>query len=130
VDRLLRQGRPAPIGQDGLTKEEITMALSEEYECGQWTKWRQGSSPKEHREMLDRQWLIAREDRRDDEARKWQFVVALAAALVAAGAALGGVALQANLQKEPVVNNVIVLPTAPAATPQAAQVSTPVTMPP
>ncbi len=61
---------------------------------GKFTKWQQGFTPKEHREMLDRQWMVEREarltkemreredrltrevrereDKRDEAARTWQ----------------------------------------------------------
>lgn len=37
--------------------------------CNAFTPWQQGFTPKEHREMVDRQWMIDREDRRDKEMR-------------------------------------------------------------
>jgi hypothetical protein len=40
--------------------------------CGEFTKWRQGFSPKEHREMIDRQWEQERQERRDESTKKFQ----------------------------------------------------------
>ena len=37
-----------------------------------WTQHQPGFTPKEHREMLDRQWMLEREDRRDADQRDWQ----------------------------------------------------------
>jgi hypothetical protein len=48
--------------------------LLKQINCDRFARYRQGSTPKEHREMLDRQWMIEREDamrqivwRREDE---------------------------------------------------------------
>lgn len=64
--------------------------------CGEFTKWRQGLNPKEHREMLDRQWQLEQEEKRRKTDRNWHFmelaitlvvgaVIALVAALVGRG---------------------------------------------
>lgn len=37
-----------------------------------FTTWQQGFTPKEHREMLERQWMRQREDKRDADIREWQ----------------------------------------------------------
>jgi hypothetical protein len=41
-------------------------------DCSKWRKWEQGFSPKEHREMMDRQWMLNMEDKRDTSTREWQ----------------------------------------------------------
>jgi len=38
------------------TQERIKSAINEERECGSFTQWQQGFTPKEHREMIDRKW--------------------------------------------------------------------------
>lgn len=40
--------------------------------CDRWTEWHIGFTPKEHREMLDRDRILDREERRDKEQRDWQ----------------------------------------------------------
>lgn len=52
--------------------EATRLTLKFERECWEFTPWRQGSSPKEHREMLDRDLMQAREDRRGEADRKWR----------------------------------------------------------
>ena len=50
-----------------------------ERDCSTQTNWHRGLTPKEHREILDRQWLLDREDRRDRtnmRSRLAEFVVA------------------------------------------------------
>lgn len=37
-----------------------------------FAEYQQGFTPKEHRGMLDRQWLLDREERQDKEIREWQ----------------------------------------------------------
>ena len=55
----------------GISKSHtgLLAIVQEERECSEFTPWRQGFTPKEHREMLDRKWMIEREDRRDQEMR-------------------------------------------------------------
>ncbi len=79
----------------------IHLVLDEERECSEFVVWKQGSTPKEHREMLDRQWMIDREDRRDKQARnmRWaEFAVAIIA--------LGLIVLTAFIQRgnQPTIN--------------------------
>jgi len=50
-----------PVVQQMLTRERC---------CLEFTEWQQGFSPKEHREMLDRQWVLDRQDRLDQEQRE------------------------------------------------------------
>lgn len=38
--------------------------------CQEWVGWIPGVPPKERREMLDREWMIERDDRRDREMRE------------------------------------------------------------
>jgi hypothetical protein len=64
------------IDSQGIPVGSITEAtvdvLTRQRPCDGFTEWQQGFSPKEHREMLDRKWLMDREDRRDKEAREFQ----------------------------------------------------------
>ena len=54
----------------------INKVLTNERECDKFTKWQQGFTPKEHREMIDREWmqkhLEEREDKKDKEDKKWR----------------------------------------------------------
>jgi len=55
----------------------VVEILNRERECPKnssaigYTRWQQGFTPKEHREMLDRHWMREREERRDKEQREW-----------------------------------------------------------
>jgi hypothetical protein len=46
--------------------------IQQERICSEFIKWIPGSTPKEHREMMDRERMLQREDRRDREQREWQ----------------------------------------------------------
>ena len=46
--------------------------IQKERPCREFREWRQGSTPKEHREMMDREFLLKREDKRDADQRAWQ----------------------------------------------------------
>ena len=59
------EGEPNPYGV-------IAAIINAERECTKFTGWQQGFTPKEHREILDRQWMTDREDRRDVDQRKFQ----------------------------------------------------------
>lgn len=106
--------------------------------CDAFTSWQYGFTPKEHRDMLDRQWLLDREDRRDKEQRGLQrvtiFVLAVTVLVTLFIGYLNyrGIVDAANLQRKtaqqiaeqqanqqpPIVNNYIqVLPTQPSPTP-------------
>ena len=56
------------IPEDGRVKQII----QKERQCDKSTDWQQGFTPKEHREMLDREWMIRQEEKRDQDARDWQ----------------------------------------------------------
>jgi hypothetical protein len=43
-----------------------------------FTPWQQGFTPREHRDMRDRQWMMEREDKRDSDARRWRIYEFLA----------------------------------------------------
>lgn len=131
--------------QEQATEKEIFGTLEKERDCadrGLFTAWKQGFTPKEHREMLDRQLMIEREDRRDKDMRDWQerqqnrvlanqWSIAAKAAIVGGFFVILAVGLQNTIYKPdppvvnvqppsvnvepPVINNIIQLPT---ATPQ------------
>lgn len=74
-------------------RHELLRVFQRDRDCPSFTTWQQGFTPKEHRDMLDRQWLLEREERRDKEQRQWQtrqriidlVVLGLIATLVAGG---------------------------------------------
>ncbi len=108
-----------------------------------FTKWQQGFTPKEHREMLDRQWMLDREERRDKEMREWQEAQGKKAQefqwkATMRGAVIGAIVVgifslfapwyQTTVTKPPVVNNIIQIP---ASTPTPIPTFTPTpTIPP
>jgi hypothetical protein len=55
-----------------VTPDEIVGMLGEERECHTWVQFNQLLTPKEHREMLDRQWMYEQEEKRITEDRKWR----------------------------------------------------------
>ena len=66
----------------------VLPVLQKERNCdnlGEWVKWIQGFTPKEHREMLDRQWQIETERKRRNSDRWWRvaelFVLVVASSL-------------------------------------------------
>ena len=54
--------------------QAVRTEIQRERTCELFTLWKLGSTPKEHREMLDRQWMIDREDARDGKARNMRIV--------------------------------------------------------
>lgn len=41
-------------------------------QCELFTKWRQGLTPKEHQEMIDREWMIKHQEEREDADKRWR----------------------------------------------------------
>jgi hypothetical protein len=113
ADKDERMGRT--LGES--YSEAIKRVIDTNRECDGFTSWNQGFSPKEHREMLDRQRMMDREDERDKRQSWFQFRLTLATGLFILLAAFLGAWYQSTLSKvDPsVVNNYIQLPT---ATPQ------------
>ena len=50
----------------------VKSVIQKERDCDAFTPWQQGHSPKEHREILDRQLLLKREEERDADSRRWR----------------------------------------------------------
>lgn len=64
----LRDDFKKPIEQKIPENGRVKQVILKERECGEFTKWQQGSTPKEHREMLDRkQWLDWQAGREKDD---------------------------------------------------------------
>ncbi len=66
-------GEVAEFGaKDGQKNIAVHYVINQDRECKSFTKWSQGSTPKEHREMMDREeWRKWREDREEAD-RKWR----------------------------------------------------------
>lgn len=76
------------IKQQGLNDKEkysgVHSVINKDRECKSFTKWRQGSTPKEHREMMDRQeWSNWQEKQRNDDKR-WR-IIELVVLVIGAG---------------------------------------------
>jgi hypothetical protein len=56
----------------GISESQINLALKLDRECDAFTKWKQGFTPKEHREMMDREWMQKHQDEREEADRKWR----------------------------------------------------------
>ena len=56
------------------TVPNIQSTVQKERDCGEFTTWHQGFVPREHREMLDRQWQLEQEEKRRKSDRIWHFV--------------------------------------------------------
>ncbi len=50
----------------------VRAVIQTERECVDFTTWQQGLTPKEHREMMDRQWMQRHQDEREDADKKWR----------------------------------------------------------
>jgi|SRR3972149_4593907 len=59
----LREHPPENLVKDVINKERP---------CNQVTAWKFGFTPKEHREMLDRQWMLDFQTKRENEDREWR----------------------------------------------------------
>ncbi len=56
----------------GGSEINIKATLQKDRDCRQFTKWQQGFTPKEHREMLDRTQMLKWQTEREEADRKWQ----------------------------------------------------------
>jgi len=46
--------------------------IRRERDCASFARWRQGYSPKEHSEMIDRQWMLDWQRKTQEEDRAWR----------------------------------------------------------
>ena len=70
--------------------------MNQERECTFFTKWQQGFTPKEHREMIDRQAMLKWQTEREDIDKKWQiqqrwFMVVVAGIFTIIGGVIGAI---------------------------------------
>ncbi len=52
--------------------KRFLVVIDEERRCEPFTTWKQGFTPKEHQEMIDRQWKLDFEAKREQEDREWR----------------------------------------------------------
>jgi hypothetical protein len=52
--------------------ESVRAVIHEDRDCDSFVKWRQGSTPKEHQEMIDRDRLLKLQEEQRNNDRKWQ----------------------------------------------------------
>jgi len=52
----------------------VKQVLNTERVCEYFIEWQQGSTPKEHREMMDRQFMMEMEEKRRKNDRKWHWI--------------------------------------------------------
>jgi len=52
----------------------VKQVLNTERECEYFIEWQQGFTPKEHREMMDRQFMMKMEEERRRNDRKWRII--------------------------------------------------------
>ena len=77
---------------------DLSPVIHADHPCDEFTEWHQGFSPKEHREMLDRQFLFDAEERRRKEDKAWRrtelVVLGVIAVVVAGGFTILGAFIQ------------------------------------
>jgi hypothetical protein len=56
----------------------VKQVLNKDRVCGSFIKWQWGFTPKEHREMMDRQFLMEMEEKRRKSDRKWHWIELIA----------------------------------------------------
>ena len=61
----------------------VRHVICKERDCPSFTPWRQGFSPKEHREMIDRKEIQDWKERQQQDERRFQVIMAILLALVA-----------------------------------------------
>jgi len=55
--------------------DEVKRIINKEINCEtckEFTDWQQGFTPKEHREMLDRRWMLDFQAKREEDDKKWR----------------------------------------------------------
>jgi hypothetical protein len=51
---------------------QITPVIQQSRECNEFVKWKQGFTPKEHREMIDRQWMQKHQEEHEKADKEWR----------------------------------------------------------
>jgi hypothetical protein len=65
-------GRVSIIETGDNSQVEIQQVLTRLRPCDAFIKWIQGFTPKEHREMVDREWQQKHQEEREEDDRKWR----------------------------------------------------------
>ena len=52
--------------------EEVKKIIQTDIDCDKFTEWQQGFTPKEHRDILDRKWMLEFQAQREEDDRKWR----------------------------------------------------------
>jgi hypothetical protein len=79
-------GKPDIVpGEGDITNwpQRILGVIQKERKCSEFRKWQQGFSPKEHREMMDRERLLKYQENQRKEDRKWQNTQQVRLAIIA-----------------------------------------------
>lgn len=50
----------------------VLQVISKERDCNKFMDWQQGFTPKEHRELSDRKWMLEFQDKREKEDKEWR----------------------------------------------------------
>ena len=61
-----------PGDKDDPNGPDIVTVVRKERTCDGLTPWERGFSPKEHRERLDREWLLEWQTKREEADRNWR----------------------------------------------------------
>ena len=74
--------------------DEIRLAIQKERICQPFVEWKQGFTPKEHQEMIDRKVMLEWQAKREEADRKWHsrqnwYLVIIAGIFTILGAILG-----------------------------------------
>ena len=78
----------------GLSRTDSLVAiLQEQRDCDKFTQWKLGSTPREHQEMLDRQWMLEFQEERRKADKEWQSKQNWKLALIAGGFTILGAVL-------------------------------------
>ena len=60
--------------QSGIDSQKLLQSVNKPRECEHFVKWQQGFTPKEHQEILDREWQLEQEKKRKKSDRTWHFI--------------------------------------------------------
>jgi len=87
--------RVVPFGQI-YDHKPVKAEIQRERNCNLFTPWQQGFTPKEHREMLDREKMLKWQAEREDADRAWRErqekkLIFIAGGFTILGAVIGGV---------------------------------------
>jgi len=79
--------------------ECIKTITHKDRECDLFTSWQQGSTPKEHREMIDRQKFMEWQERQRKDDRRWRIIELIVLGFIAVVVAGGFTILGAFIER-------------------------------